>query len=65
MNEFAMMMLEELPSKKATKRPAKKGIEKFVGAFEIEPGVYRVYDPGHKSSDMNGYRIYHQRNVAK
>jgi hypothetical protein len=64
MNEIAMLMLEDLPSK-TVKRPAKKGIEKFVGAFEIEPGVYRVYDPGHKSSDMNGYRIYRQRNVAK
>jgi hypothetical protein len=65
MNEIAMLMLEDLPSKKETKRPAKKGIEKFVGPFELEPGVYRVYDPGHKSSDMNGYRIYRQRNVVK
>ena len=48
------------------KRPAKKGIEKFSEVFEIEPGVYRVYDPGHKSSDMNGYRIYRQKkNVTK
>lgn len=65
MNKLAMLMLEDLPTEKITERPVKKGVERFVGPFEIEPGVYRVYDPGHKNSDMNGYRIYRDKNVVK
>lgn len=46
-------------------RSVKNGIERFVGPFEIETGVYRVYDPGHPNSDMNGYRIYRDKNAVK